>query len=271
MVEHKKILVISDVHGKIPEMIDFMNMMINTKGEKIDFAVHLGDFWSGRNYDPRSGEQIRGEFQEFDLFKKLPMPLYCLRGNEDLIQPEDVWHLENLWLMDDQEIFKMNDWNVLSIDYQYPGEPSDSEPKHIDYSSKDEIDFIFSHRPPYGILDDTLHFKTHKKLKNTGSPMVRSYYDALKPSLFLFGHFHYSNFFQTDCGLVACLDKLVRLGGANQDEFKYSYALLDPFDQSLEVYWKNRLFFKYSILEQKLSDVSHFDKRNLYFRRRRRK
>lgn len=262
-----KILVVSDVHAKIPEMIDFFHMMKNK--DDIDFAVHLGDFWSGRNFVPEKGVQIKNEWHDVSYFEKLPFPLYHLRGNEDLTQPESFWKVSNMWLMKDQEPFYLNNFKVLPIDYQYRGEKSDDDPIHPEFNEEDGFDFIFSHRPPLGLLDDTLHFKTHKKLSGTGSPMIRKYYDNLCPSLFLFGHFHYSNFMQTDCGLIACIDKLIRIGGKNHDEFKYSYALIDPFDSSIEIFWKNRPFFKYSILEQKMLNLNRFDRRNLYQKRSR--
>ncbi|MHA1612064.1 MAG: metallophosphoesterase family protein, partial [Promethearchaeota archaeon] len=258
-----KILIVSDVHAKIPEMIDFFNIMLE-KGDEIDFAVHLGDFWSGRNFDPKKGSQFKDEWHDLIYFERLPFPLYHLRGNEDLTQPDSWWTIPNTCLMADQLPFYLNDWKILPLDYQYRGEPADEIPKHPEYSKETGFDFIFSHRPPLGLLDDTLHFKTHQKLSGTGSPMIRKYYDKICPSLFIFGHFHYSNFLQTDCGLIACLDKLIRIGGRNHDEFKYSYALLDPFDQSLEIFWKNRQFIKYSILEQKILVLNRFDKRNLY-------
>lgn len=268
MTELGKILIITDVHGKIKEMVDFINMMVNTKHEHIDFVVHLGDFWSGRNYDPKTGEQNRDEFVDLDYFKKLPVPIYHIKGNEDLTQPDQFWNKNNMWLMQDQEPFFVNGWKSLPIDYQYPGELSDTVPKHPEFSVSDEFDIMFSHRPPFGVLDDTLHFKTHKKLSNTGSPMIREYYDKIKPPVFLFGHFHYSNFQITDIGVVVCIDKLIRIGGINQDEFRYSYGLLDPFDQSLEIYWKNRQFLRYSILEKRILKANRFDKRNLYSHRK---
>ncbi|MCF2141519.1 MAG: metallophosphoesterase [Candidatus Lokiarchaeota archaeon] len=257
-----KILIISDVHAKIPEMTDFFHMM-NEK-EDIDFAVHLGDFWSGRNFNPELKTQVKNEWHDLTYFEKFPFPLFHIRGNEDLTQPDDWWNFPKMHLMKDQEPFLLNGWKVLPIDYQYRGEETDNKARHPEFSEKDGFDMIFSHRPAYGLLDDTLHFKTHQKLSKTGSPMIRDYYDRICPPLMLFGHFHYSNFMQTDCGLIVCIDKLIRVGGKNHDELRYSYALLDPFDQSLQVVWKNNLFLKYSILEQKILIANKLDSRNLY-------
>ena len=93
----------------------------------------------------------------------------------------------------------------------------------------------------------------------TVNDKVVKHFESIKPSLLLFGHFHFSNYLQTENGLIVCIDKLIRLGGKDQKEFKYSYALIDPFDNSLEVYWKNKLYFHYSIMERKLTQ--HFKKR----------
>lgn len=252
MANFGKILVITDVHAKIKEMVDFINFIIKDQKENINFAVHLGDFWSGRNYDPTLRTQIRDEWTDLAYFEKLPIPIFHLRGNEDLPVSESYWRAPNIWLMEEQKPFQLNNYKVLPIDYHYPGEETDENPLHS-YDSSDHIDFIFSHRPGMNLLDDTLHYETHKRLTQTGSIMVKKHFETIKPSLLLFGHFHFSNYLQTENGLVVCIDKLIRLGGKDQKELKYSYALIDPFDNSLEVYWKNKLFFHYSIMERKLT------------------
>jgi Icc-related predicted phosphoesterase len=270
-----KILFISDVHGLIPEMIDFINWLLNYKKYNIAYAVHLGDFWSGRNYD--GTQQIYNEFEDLECFKNLKIPLYLLKGNEDLETIDAWWESNNIWLMKDQEPFNFDNYKVLPIDYHFRGEESDRIPKHPEFNEGDEYDFILSHRPPYGLLDNTLHYQTHKKLTNTGSPVVRAYVDNIKPVITFFGHFHYSNYLIHDNRLIVCLDKLIRVGrrpnhprnshnsgsGRDNSNFRYSYALLDPSDQILEVYWKNRLFFKYSLLERKIIYLKRVDKRIL--------
>ena len=97
-----KILIISDVHAKIKEMVDFINFIIEEQKENIDFAVHLGDFWSGRNYDPKQGTQIRDEWTDLAYFEKLPIPIFHLKGNEDLTVTDSYWRAPNIWLMEEQ-------------------------------------------------------------------------------------------------------------------------------------------------------------------------
>ncbi len=262
MEELGKIVIISDVHGRILDMLQFFQQLL--KKEKIAFGVHLGDFWSGRNFDPARGTQTKSEWTDLSFFRHLPFPLFHLRGNEDLTQPEDWWNTENMWLMRDQEPFYLMKWKALPIDYQFPGETAEEKPKHPEFKEQDHIEIILSHRPPLNLLDDTLHYETHKKLSQTGSPVVRYYYDHLHPALTIFGHFHYSNMLRTEYGLVLCLDKLIRTGTVGSTEYRYSYGLLDPSDQSLEVFWKSKPFFKYSILEQKFIYTVQSDKRDLY-------
>ncbi len=271
MTDLGKILIITDVHGKIREMNQFFHYILEEKKEKIDFAIHLGDFWSGRNFEPSKNEQVRALFEDLDYLGNFPFPIYHIKGNEDLAHPQKWWNNPNTWLMRDQEPFFIQDWKVLPIHY-HDFEANEEAPlKHPEFSEKDGFDIILSHRPPLGLLDDTLHYKTHSRLSNTGSPVIRKYYDAIKPSLFLFGHFHYSNFMEADYGLIACIDKLIRTGGRRGDQFRYSYGILDPFDCSLKVYWKNRLFFHYSILDQRLLEVHRFDRRNLHLKRRKKR
>jgi predicted phosphodiesterase len=257
---HGKILVISDVHGLIPEMNAFFQKMRDEQKQEISLVVHLGDFWKGRNYNGETRQ--RDAWEDLSYFDQIIYPIFFLRGNEDLDIPDEWWLSPNLWRMKDQEPFQLNKYKVLPVDYQFRGEIGDETPIHPEYSAEMGVDFVFSHRPPFGLLDHTLHMQTHRRLTNTGSPLVRFYVDRLKPPVIMFGHFHYSNFVEVDNQIVICIDKLVRRN-ANK-EYKYSYALIDPFDDSIEVYWKNDLFFKYSIPQRKLVFVQRRDRRNLY-------
>jgi len=254
-----KILLISDVHGLIPEMNEFLRWLTTENKQEISLVVHLGDFWKGRNFD--GVEKKRDAWENLDYFDQLVLPIFMLKGNEDLDVPDSWWDVPNLWPMPDQEIFQLNKYKAFPIDYQFRGEHGDEVPKNETVNIDSHVDFILSHRPPFGLLDHTLHLQTHRKLSNTGSPMVRYYVDKLKSPVVFFGHFHYSNFLEFNGQLVICIDKLVRKGAAGV--FRYSYALIDPFDDSVEVYWKNRLFLKYSIPQRRLLFAHRHDRRNL--------
>ncbi len=257
-----KILVISDVHGLIPAMNDFFKWLVEDNKQKISYAVHLGDFWNGRNYNGRT--QVRDEWIDLEYLDHLALPLFHIKGNADLQAPDSWWLTSRMCLMPEQRPFVLGNYKILPLDYKLNDEKEDAPPAGGGYSERD-IDFIFTHRPPYGLLDHTLHYQTHTKLKNTGSQMVRHYVDVLKPKLTLFGHFHYSNALETEWGLVASLDKLVRrsFGLGRKNKISYSYGLIDPFENAIEIYWKSRLFVKYSFLEHKMLYFRRHDRRNL--------
>jgi Icc-related predicted phosphoesterase len=253
-----KILICTDIHGLIPQMNQFFHWIIEEKKEKIALVVCLGDFFKGRNFDGK--EKTRHSFEDLSFFDQLKLPVFHIKGNEDLDIPEEWYLSQKMWLMKDQEPFSLNKYKVLPLHYQNRGEYGDEVPKHPEFNENDHFDLIFSHRPPLGILDHTLHHETHRRLSSTGSPLIRNYLDKLKPSVLFFGHFHYSNYQIYEGTMVVCIDKLIRIGF--RSNCKYSYALLDPSDDSLDVYWKNRLFLKYSIPQRKILFEKQMDHRD---------
>jgi Icc-related predicted phosphoesterase len=255
-----KILIISDVHGLVHQMNDFFHWILEEKKEKIAYVVSLGDFFKGRNFD--GVEKTRHSFEDPEYFEELILPVFHLKGNEDLDIPENWFLSENTFLMKDQEPFGLGRYKCLPLYYQMRGEHGDEVPIHPEFSEEQNFDFIFSHRPPFGLLDHTLHLQTHRKLKQIGSPLVRAYVERLRPSVCFFGHLHFSNFMMYNDSLIVCIDKLIRIG--TQNSIKYSYALVDPFDDSVEVVWKGRPFLKYSIPQQKILSLNRQDKRSLY-------
>jgi len=72
------------------------------------------------------------------------------------------------------------------------------------------IDFIFSHTPPFGLLDKTRDAITHKEIRFTGNRLVRLIIDKRNPKVVFFGHNHHSNYMKFgDLFVIAC-DKLIR-------------------------------------------------------------
>ncbi len=261
-IERGKFLIITDVHAKIKEMNAFFDWILDEKQEEIQYAVHLGDFWGGRNYNGKEQVRMKLNLSEKDYFENFRIPIFHIKGNEDLHVDNLDWLTSRTWLMRDQEVFQLGPYQVFPIHYHEKENPEELVLKHPEYSEKQGIDFIFTHQPAYGLLDNTLHAKTHQILKGIGSPMIRTYYDNIKPSILFFGHNHYSNYMKTDYGLVLSIDKLIRIS-KNRQVYKYSYALIDPFFQTLEVVWKNKLFLKYSILEKDIKYSRDLDQRNL--------
>lgn len=256
VTEEGKILIISDVHGLIPEMNQFFHWLIDKQKQKISYVVSLGDFFKGRNFD--GNIKKRDSFEDVEFFDQLHLPIFHLKGNEDLDIPDNWYISQNMAYMMDQEPFMLNRYKVLPIDYQYRGEHGDEIPKHPEYSEKDNFHFIFSHRPPFGLLDHTLHLQTHRRLRNIGSPLVRHYIDAIKPAVVFFGHLHFCNYIEYNQSLIICIDKLIRIGLNNQ--LKHSYGMIDPLDDSIEIFWKDMLFLRYSIPKKQILYLKHSER-----------
>src|SRR6056297_473488 len=134
MTEKGKILVITDVHARIKEMNDFFNWLIDEKGEDISFAVHMGDFWGGRNYDGNEQVRLKLKLSAQEYFKKLRIPIFHLKGNEDLHVPPNYWVSSKSWLMKDQEPFKLGKYKVLPIYYHEKGTEGDRVQKNPQFS-----------------------------------------------------------------------------------------------------------------------------------------
>jgi Icc-related predicted phosphoesterase len=58
---------------------------------------------------------------------------------------------------------------------------------HVWSTLPQDIDLLITHSPPQGILD-----KTHKD-KSAGSKSLRTFVEAIKPKLHIFGHIHESH------------------------------------------------------------------------------
>lgn len=245
-----KILFISDVHGLVPQLFNLISFLLYEQNEKIDFVVSLGDFWKGRNYN---GEDIiRDHWNDLEYFSSLPINIFHIKGNEDQDIPDNFWtNTKNIWLMPNEKRFEINNFSLFPIHYTHYDEKHEISREVQHYKNK--IDILISHNPAFGILDNTLHYKTHEIIKSTGSAKIRKYLDILNPPLYLFGHFHYSNFVKYNNTLVLCLDKMFRINKMMQK--KYSYAIVDTFEQTVTVWWRNRLYLKYNLLEREIKYV----------------
>ena len=250
-----KILFVSDVHGLVSQLINLISFLLYEQKERIDCVVSLGDFWKGRNFNGQ--EIVRDHWNDCDVFSSFPINIFHIKGNEDQDIPDNFWMVtRNVWLMPDEKPFKINGLTLFPVHFTVHDEKQDVVRDVHQY--KNCIDILVSHNPAFGILDNTLHYKTHEVIKTTGSMKIRKYLDEFNPALHLFGHFHYSNFIKYNKTLVVCLDKMFRVNKMMQK--KYSYALVDPVENTLDVIWRNRNYLKYNLLEREIKFVD--DKRN---------
>ena len=131
-------------------------------------------------------------------------------------------------------------------------------------SSDKPIDFVFSHVPPFGLLDRTRDAVTHKQIRNTGSKLLRLIIDKRKPRVAFFGHNHYCNYKFFGDMLVVSVDKFCRKipkkiesGKSNKnvrDVDGFSYIVITLKDESyvIEIFRRNRLVFQYDMKQHNI-------------------
>ncbi|MHA1821439.1 MAG: metallophosphoesterase family protein [Promethearchaeota archaeon] len=291
--KYNKILIITDVHGLINELFEFLDKIKKKYGDTIAYCVQLGDFFKGRNV--LEGERTFTFWRDPKIFKNLPFPIYCIKGNEDINIPDEWWSglliplpfLET-FILDDfkaiavdyidetQEFF--DEWGITNIKLEnekqnfslhsrrnnkhnkspkstkshelnigkFMGKiesitpapkltysfTSDSKLKRMMEKDNAEIDFIFSHQPPYGYLDKTRDYESHQEIHNTGSIFVRILVDYKKPKVLFFGHNHYCNYEKFGDMLIISIDKFCR----KIPDFAFQDDILDSVsDDNLKV------------------------------------
>lgn len=312
--KYDKILIISDVHGLLEEMQEFFAELKENHGNTISYGIHLGDLFKGRNIV--FGQKTFSFWKDLSLLENLPFPLYCTKGNEDINIPEDWWSRGNLVLLPDKEEFMLNDFRVVSINYiehenreffhklgikkifRLKPEPikgkyfpmfdykqlEHSQPAEI-LNSTNKVDFIFSHVPPFGLLDKTRDYATHREIKFTGSKFIRLIIDKRNPAVIFFGHNHFSNFATFGDLLVLSIDKFcrkipiwadastfftkksrnLRLKSYTRDKSAkekekekniFSYCIIrrdqDQETHIIDMYRKNSLIFQYDLGKKKI-------------------
>jgi Icc-related predicted phosphoesterase len=155
-------------------------------------------------------------------------------------------------------------------------------------TNKGDIDFIMAHVPPYGLLDKTRDYSTHREIKFTGNKFIRLIVDKRKPNFVFFGHNHFCNYKIFNQMVVISIDKFCRKIPAWADDnyldFNYkkkrkneankarkkayqrdrkeiqeeknifSYCLITKTDTvfKIEIYRKNVLVFQYDATKKKV-------------------
>ncbi|MHA1728303.1 MAG: metallophosphoesterase family protein [Promethearchaeota archaeon] len=237
---YDRILIISDVHGLIKELKEFLENM--NKKYKIAYVVHLGDFFKGRNVI--ENQKVFTFWKDTDFLKeKLPIPIYSILGNEDLNIPKEWWEKSGIILLPDKKEFIMDDFNVIPVNYfeedkefnssmgikklirihslkhkqKYfsifdykPFKDQEETPVHNILTDKAQIDFIMAHAPPFGLLDKTRDAITHREIKFTGNKFTRLLVDKRRPKVVFFGHNHFANYSVFGKMLVISVDKFCR-------------------------------------------------------------
>ncbi|TFG18977.1 MAG: hypothetical protein EU530_07595 [Promethearchaeota archaeon] len=237
--KYSRFLIVSDVHGMIPEFKEFLKLMQKRYKDTISYCVQLGDFFKGRNVI--QNKKTYTFWKDLTVFNDIPFPIFCVKGNEDINVP-DSWYGGMLSILPNLSEFKLDRFNSIPLHfYEENGEKiremgiqkllrlnlPRKKDKNAYYpmfdatyekespigallDSETPVDFILSHVPPYGLLDRTRDAITHKHIRNTGSKLLRLLIDKRKPRVALFGHNHYCNYKLFGDMLVVSVDKFCR-------------------------------------------------------------
>lgn len=163
-IKNQNILLLSDTHGK--------HRMIHVQ-KNIQIIIHCGDICNAGNL-----EEI---VDFFEWFAQLEIPhKIFIHGNHDLpfelepIRSKKLIPKDIIWLNDNS--IEICDINIMGIS---------SFPFYNVIETKNKIDIIASHYPPFGILDNGF-----------GSEEIRDFIFQLAPKYHVFGHDH-SNYGKT--------------------------------------------------------------------------
>jgi len=163
-VKNQNILLLSDTHGK-HRLIDIP--------KNIQIVIHCGDICN-------AGE-INDVVDFFDWYAQLEIPhKVFVHGNHDLpFELELEWGKRLIpkniiWLND--EAITIRNINIMGIS---------AFPFHNSIETKNKIDIIVSHYPPFGILDNGF-----------GSEEVAEFIIQFAPKYHVFGHNH------ANCGKI---------------------------------------------------------------------
>lgn len=288
--KYSRFLIVSDVHGLIPEFTEFLKIMQKQYKDTISYCIQLGDFFKGRNVI--QNKKTYTFWKDLSIFKKLPFPIFTVKGNEDVNIPESWWGGGMLSVLPNATEFQLDRFN--SIPLHFAEEETDqirefgihklvrlkkptSQKRQEDeyypifdctyeknsliaplFESDTPVDFMFSHVPPYGLLDRTRDAITHKHIKYTGSKLLRLIIDKRQPRICFFGHNHYCNYRFFGDMLVVSVDKFCRKIPQEEDDSKeingFSYIVITVKEDSylIEIFCRNQVFFQYDMKQQNI-------------------
>jgi len=295
--KYNRWLIISDVHGLIQEFIEFIRLMQKRYKDSISYCVQLGDFFKGRNVI--QNKKTYTFWKDLSIFKELPFPIFSMKGNEDVNIP-DTWYGGMLSVLPHLTEFQLDRFNSIPLHFfeengeyihelgikklirhnrprkkeengYYPMfdcKYEQNSPISSILDSENSVDFIFSHVPPYGLLDRTRDAITHKHIRYTGSKLLRLLIDKRQPRVVFFGHNHYCNYKFFGDMLIVSVDKFCRKLPQNGDgsynpnskEFNgeeidgFSYCVISVKDESylIEIFRRNRLVFQYDMFQHNI-------------------
>jgi Icc-related predicted phosphoesterase len=179
-----KILAVSDLHGNIKPIIDYLNK------NKVDLIIIAGDI---THFGPvELGEDILNEISSFNI-PVLAIPGNCDPGpihiNMDNSQAMNI-HARNL-VIKNIGICGFGGSNPTPFDTPLEFEEVqiyDEAKKALDGIKEQKITLFITHAPPYGTKTDLLPSGVH-----AGSTSLRKIIEELQPTINICGHIHESS------------------------------------------------------------------------------
>jgi uncharacterized protein len=178
-----KILAVSDLHGNIKPIIDYLNK------NKVDLIIIAGDI---THFGPvELGEDILNEISSFNI-PVLAIPGNCDPGsihiNMDNSQAINI-HARNL-VIKNIGICGFGGSNPTPFDTPLEFEEVqiyDEAKRALDGIKEQKITLFITHAPPYGTKTDLLPSGVH-----AGSTSLRKIIEELQPTVNICGHIHES-------------------------------------------------------------------------------
>jgi uncharacterized protein len=176
-----KILAVSDLHGNIKPIIDYLNK------NKVDLIIIAGDI---THFGPLElGEDILNEISSFDI-PVLAIPGNCDPGsmhiNMDNSQAINI-HARNL-VIKNIGICGFGGSNPTPFDTPLEFEEVqiyDEAKRALEGIKEQKITLFITHAPPYGTKTDLLPSGVH-----AGSTSLRKIIEELQPTVNICGHIH---------------------------------------------------------------------------------
>ena len=202
-----KILVLGDIHAKIPSYTNILKQFINKHGEDV-YSVQLGDFGLAQDYERRNFHFDRSELLDRDRH-------VFFGGNHDDYNNLPDFHLGDFGLVPfwDNAFFvrgaRSIDKNLRTpnVDWWKEEELSWKQSNEaLDLYNQEKPDVMLTHDAP----DTAIHalFKHKDRHKTHTGALLDQMIDQHAPKIWFFGHWHRNKIQKVGETIFICLDEL---------------------------------------------------------------
>lgn len=217
-----QIICLSDIHGKLNAVRDFVNGIDSLELRETDAIVIAGDIGDPQNTD--SFYEIISEVG------KLGKPVYYVRGNWDINVPSGVVS-ENPFIADLESVGPVEMNGVTLVGHAASLEP-------VKRKIKRPV-VLVTHYPPFSILDKGRKIEAAYHGSHTGIPEVNYLVSYYKPSAHIFGHCHALGGLEVKWGGTVFINvaRLDRTGRGGRTMGNYAVVVVDR-NGAVSVKWR---------------------------------